>query len=248
MRTVNGGTASGWEIRRDAQLSDNAMEQHARALAVNMRVDGTARLKICGLSREISEMRQLAGRLMSQQEPTMAMEWLLDNARMVEARAAAVGREKTERLPAHGGVPRLLTLMHELVVHSDARISEERLMRSVRAFDEVQGLKMRELWKIPTALSMELCAAFLSVSRRVVRAAGQRRDADEWVQAILSGKAPDMKSMPREEAFFERALHLLHEQEMPEVRAQLEKWLGDRDMDAESLIHAEHERQAVDRL
>lgn len=122
-------------------------------------------------------MRQLAGRLMSQQEPTMAMEWLLDNARMVEARAAAVGREKTERLPAHGGVPRLLTLMHELVVHSDARISEERLMRSVRAFDEVQGLKMRELWKIPTALSMELCAAFLSVSRRVVRAAGQRRDA-----------------------------------------------------------------------
>ncbi len=248
MRTVNGGTASGWEIRRDAQLSDNAMEQHARALAVNMRVDGTAQLRICGLSREISKMRQLAGRLMSQQEPTMAMEWLLDNARMVEARAAAVGREKSERLPAHGGVPRLLTLMHELVVHSDARISEERLMRAVRAFDEVQGLKMHELWKIPTALSLELCAAFLSVSRRVVRAAGQRRDADEWVQAILSGKAPDMKSMPREEAFFERALHLLHEQEMPEVRAQLERWLGDRDMDAESLIHAEHERQAVDRL
>lgn len=247
MRTVKGKNVGGWDVRQDAQLSDSAMEQHARALAVNMRVDGAARRSGAGIAAALRRLRIRAVRLANQQEPTMAMEWLLDNARLVEERAAAI-KKRSERLPAGGGVPRLIILMHELVAHSDANVGQERLMRTVRAFDEVQGLTMRELWEVPAALTQELCAAFLSVSNRVIGSAEQRRDADEWVQAILEGKTPDMQAMPREEAFFERALHLLHEQEMPEVRAQLEKWLSDRDMRAEGLIHAEHERQAVDRL
>ena len=46
----------------------------------------------------------------------MAMEWLLDNARLVEERAAAI-KKRSERLPAGGGVPRLIILMHELDVY-----------------------------------------------------------------------------------------------------------------------------------
>ena len=52
-----------------------------------------------------------------------------------------------------------------LVAGGDELVTFDHLTAAVAAFDEIQPLTMRELWRIPEALRIELCAAFESVGQ-----------------------------------------------------------------------------------
>ncbi len=126
----------------------------------------------------------------------------------------------------------------------DERIAAERLTAAVAAFDEIQPLTMRELWRVPEALRVELCAAFASVGRRVVAAQRERLTAEDWV---LSGARTGALRGQRSGAFFERALQLTHEQDLPSRAARwISGWAGAAR--TRRVIRLEHERQALDKL
>ncbi|NLG24617.1 MAG: DUF3131 domain-containing protein, partial [Clostridiales bacterium] len=113
------------------------------------------------------------------------------------------------------------------------------------AFDEVRALTMDELWAVPAALRAALIEAYQIIARRTIEAQRQRAEAERWV---LAGARPDALGPRPAQAYLERALQLMHEQDMPDARMELERQLSLRDMDAQTLIRTEHERQAIDLL
>ncbi len=222
---------------------EDALGRRIRALAVTLNASERAPMRLGGarpralrvLSAEVARLSGYVG--------LPAMEWLRDNVRQVGE--SALSLRKGARLPASDGMPRVQHLARALVALGDELVTQERLVSAVAAFDEIQPLTMRELWRVPEALRIELCQAFELVGRQVIRAQRDRVDAEDWV---LSGAKVTTLRAQHSGAFFERALQLTHEQEMPSARRALDQWLGRRGEDSEVVIRLEHERQALDKL
>lgn len=238
-----------FELRdfRDVPLDDNAMERHARELAVSADWSGAARLSAVKL--RAADMRRIfstAGRLAASADAlTPSMEWLADNGRLMEAFAAPLSSLPKCRLPAHPGGIRIMELMRELVMHSDAGISPGRLVSSIRSFDEVRALTMDELWAAPAALRLALVDAYSAVAHRAIYSQRQWMAAEKWV---AGGADPRFMPPGASRPFLERALQLMHEQDMPAARNELERRIALSDESAQSLIQSEHERQAIERM
>ena len=222
---------------------EDALARRVRALAVTLTASDRAPMQLGGARPRA--LRILAAQVarLSGSPGAPAMEWLQDNVRAVGE--SALSLRKGAPLPASGGMPRVQHLARALVAGGDELVTAERLTNAVAAFDEIQPLTMRELWRIPEALRIELCQAFESVGQRVVWAQKERLTAEDWV---LSGARVGMLRAQRSGAFYERALQLTHEQEMPAARRALDQWLGRRGEDSEGIIRLEHERQALDKL
>ncbi len=222
---------------------EDALGRRVRALAVTLSAAERAPMRLSAarpraLNRLAADVARLSGA-----PGAPAMEWLRDNVRQVGE--SALSLRPGAPLPASDGCPRVQHLARALVAGGDERIAAERLTAAVAAFDEIQPLTMRELWRVPEALRVELCAAFASVGRRVVAAQRERLTAEDWV---LSGARTGALRGQRSGAFFERALQLTHEQDLPSARRALDQWLGRRGEDPEAVIRLEHERQALDKL
>ncbi len=238
----------GQPLRRDVPLDEQAMIAYARTLAQALKIDGAAHLRMrairpSALRRLSEEAHGLTG---PETAGTPAMEWLMDNARLIESQMHTLCADKGERLPAAQGVPRIQLLMRELVKHGDALVDKARLMGTLQAFDEVVPLRMAELWAAPSALKAELCAAFVSVGEQVLLAQRERLAAEEWVRL---GAHPDgIRQNRRSNTFYERALQLMHEQESPQSRRMLEDWLERHEAGAGAAIQLAHADQALSRL
>ncbi len=221
----------------------DALMRRVRALAVTLTASERAPMRLLGARPRA--LRALAAQVarLSGSPGVPAMEWLRDNVRQVGETALSLRRGAP--LPASGGMPRVQHLTRTLSAGGDELVTFERLTEAVSAFDEIQPLTMRELWRIPEALAVELCAAFESVGRRVVAAQRERQAAEDWVN---TGARLGALRARNSGAFFERALQLTHEQEMPAARRALDEWLGRRGEDSEVIIRLEHERQALDKL
>ncbi len=235
-------------LRRDVPLGDVALMEYVKTLPQTLRPDGAARLDGRGVRPGLLRALSFeAARLMEgETERPPAMEWFTDNARLVLAMARQLSRQKGERLPAVGGVPRVQLLMRELVKHSDAHIDEQLLCRAIAAFDEVQPLRMAEIWAAPMALRMELVDLFIQVSETVVSAQRDRAKAAEWTRQGAHRDALDQRRQSN--SFYEHALQLMHEQEMPKARQMLEEHLERREAGAEAAIQLAHAEQGMQRL
>jgi len=222
---------------------EDALARRVRALAVTLTASNRAPMRLGGAQSR--SLRSLAAQVasLSGSPGVPAMEWLRDNVRQVGESALSLRRGAP--LPASDGMPRVQHLARALVAGGDELVTFEHLTAATAAFDEIQPLTMRELWRIPEALRIELCRAFESVGQRVVWAQKERLIAEDWVQ---SGAKLGSLRAQRSGAFYERALQLTHEQEMPAARRALDQWLGRRGEDSEVVIRLEHERQALDKL
>ncbi|MEG2858809.1 MAG: glucoamylase family protein, partial [Clostridia bacterium] len=231
----------------DAALSDAAMLEYARSLAAQWSINGRARRAPGrGTAARLMKLGREAERLAAQSAVLPpAMRWLTDNIRWVEVEARDCAHEKGKRIPARDGMPRISRLMGGVVSHSDGLVTQARLTEVLQAFDRVQGLSMAEIWLAPRALRIALIASFDQMAQEVLSDQRARLSAEKWVNA----GAPVHELTGREScAFCERALKLLHEQESPEARMALEKWLDKRDGDSGISVHRAHERQAIGQL
>ena len=212
-----------------------------RALAVQLRVDGCARLTCPkSLAARIQELSREAGALLrASASATPALERLHQDARIMEACAAQARLDGGARLNAVGREPRVLVLMREIVSLGDAALSGERMLMALRAFDEVQALTMAELWAVPTALRRALAEGFCHSASAVLERARERLAAERFVEADGAGRMGDTP------AFFERALQLTVERELPGVRARLEERMTQLGESGERMIRQEHEAQAL---
>ena len=224
-----------------AERDEQSLARHMRALAVQLRVDGRARLTCPkSLAARIQELSREAGALLRESaSATPALERLHQDARIMEACAAQARLDGGARLSAVGREPRVLTLMREIVSLGDAALSGERMLMALRAFDEVQALTMAELWAVPTALRRALAEGFCHSASAVLERARERLAAERFVEVEGAGRMGDTP------AFFERALQLTVERELPGVRARLEERMAQLGESGERMIRQEHEAQAL---
>ncbi len=231
--------------QRGAPLDDAAMQQHMRSLAVSLNPDSAAHLKGCTRASLRAPLRTARALSDGSDSLPAALEWLIENGRLIEAFALSMGCSSPQKLPAVRGVPRITLIMRELVACSDAHITAERLCASLAAFDEVRALNMDELWAVPCALAAALSAEYLSVSSLAVWTQRDRLSALKWLE---EGAPLSPALLRRSSAFFECALKQMHEQDMPAKYQELTEWLLAHDRRAERIISLEHEKQALYRL
>ena len=141
-----------WE-KREAPLDDRAIQQHVRALAVTLNAARRAPLAACPEEEIRAVLSEAQGLCAEADTLPASLEWFCGNGRVAEALFAALlpaERKSRFRLPAReDGVPRVRVLLHEIVRHSDAALTEKRLTDCLSAFDEVRALEMSELWAVP---------------------------------------------------------------------------------------------------
>ncbi len=222
----------------DREADEIELARRMRALAVELRVDGGARLRLSGsipgrLRAALSEARRLDAAC---GDGGQALRRLVQDGRMLEALVNQAGAEGGVRLPAWEGKPRILWVAEAVV--SAGAVDEERLMRAVSAFDDVQALTMAELWAAPLAVRMVLARKTAGLAEAVLAFARQRMLAEKWIG--------EMKRLPddAEPAFFEHALHLASERELPEARKLLEEKLRSGKDGEGEMIRSAHSHEA----
>jgi len=182
-------------------FSVERLEQHARTLAAAQGVAGAPRRgravqpRIAENARVLVESyRDLAAAIKVERSITPAAEWLVDNFPILDEQL----REIRDDLPpgyyrglpklddGHlAGYPRVLGLAWAYVAHTDSRFDPESLRRMVRAYQEVEPLRIGELWAVAISLRILLVDNLRRLAVQVVRSRAERQMADELADGLL---------------------------------------------------------------
>jgi cyclic beta-1,2-glucan synthetase len=186
---------------------------------------------------------------------TPAANWLLDNSYVVEEAIAEVRRDLPPRfyrqLPLMPGrdVPRVLALAWLYVAHSDSAVSAEGFREVVSGFQEVQPLRIGELWALPSILRFVLVENLRRLALRVNRARDMRLLANLVADRIAA--TPESEDLAilsnygthaRDRTFATQLLHRLRDgsHTSSKALAWLESALESGGSDAEEITIGEH--------
>src|SRR5205814_3063670 len=89
------------------------------------------------------------------------------------------------------GVPRVYHLVLELVSHSHGRLDVESLQAFVAAYQEVQPLRLGELWAVPIMLRLALLENLRRVVAAITAGRRDREHATYWVEQMNEVAATD---------------------------------------------------------
>ena len=220
---------------------DFALARRMRALAVELRIGGRARLRLSqaglraarGVCREAESMRRRCA------DGGAALERLAQDARLMESCAAQARLDGVRGLPASDGRARIGRVLDALCGAGDLRLTRDRLLLALASFDDVQPLLMAELWAVPEAMRIALTRAWLGAAEIALGIARERELAERWANGAavgLRGRGP---------AFYEHALRLLAEREDAPRRAALERALAEMDCTPEQAVRRAHEQSSV---
>ncbi len=181
-------------------LNDTQLREHAKTLAQRHRV------QIEGGGEPLRPRLDLAERDLGQaftqvREATAhkrrvepAAEWLLDNFVLVKEQARIV-REGlpdaySRQLPilvggGDEGLPRILVIVRELVVHVDGRADERILGDFVRAYQTHAALTLGELWAMPVMLRLALIERMAVLGHSIMARLRDYAEAADWAQQML---------------------------------------------------------------
>ncbi len=190
---------------RSELFSSERMEQHAKSLAASQPVGGSKR-KRKSLRRRLgdnskrltADFRTLAHAANSGKQLTSAGEWFLDNFYVVEEQI----REVQKDLPADyynelpklsdgplAGYPRVYGIAWALIAHTDGAFDVDRLERFLRAYQEVEPLKIGELWAVAITLRITLVENLRRLAEIVVARLADGERAEAIAKRILSPSA-----------------------------------------------------------
>src|SRR5690242_4764830 len=196
--------ASPWDSRepiREELFSAERIEEHARSLAVAQPVTPepirgyplAARLAENGAIL-LDAYRSMVEAIDEGRALTPAAEWLVDNYHLVEKQI----REIRSDLPAGyyrqlpklaagplAGYPRVFGTAWAFVAHTDSRFDSEMLRRYVRAYQEVQPLRIGELWAVSITLRIVLIENLRRLAEQSVDSGVARRRADAVADRLL---------------------------------------------------------------
>ena len=126
---------------------------------------------------------------------TPAAEWFLDNFHLIEEQIRLarrhLPRSYDRELPrlANGttpGTPRVYHIALELISHAHGRVDAEGLRAFVGSYQEIQPLRLGELWAIPIMLRLALIENLRRVIRAVTTGRRDRDAAANWVANMLA--------------------------------------------------------------
>src|SRR5690606_20583226 len=127
-------------------------------------------------------------------DPDPAGEWLLDNFHVVQEHIqevrASLPRGFYRELPelAKGplaGYPRIYEIAITLISHSEARIDLDNVDRFVESFQEIEPLRIGELWAMPAMLRLALIESIRRMSLRTMKRLDEIESADHWVNRVM---------------------------------------------------------------
>lgn len=191
---------------------------------------------------------------------TPAAEWLLDNHYVVEEALQEVRRDFPRtfyrQLPVIGvaghEIPRTLALAWLYVAHTHSSVSRESLTAIVEGFQQIETLKIGELWALPSMVRYVLIENLRRISIRVERSRQMRRRANEAADELIRlGDASRCKAylqtleqLSEDNTFATQFLYRLRDgsQTSSLAIAWLEERLERAGTDAEEVLMAEHNR------
>ncbi len=256
---------------RSELFSAERLEQHARSLAANQPVHKST---IAGKSlvtrlRDNERVLLYAYRTITKtadesRSATPAAEWLLDNFHLVEQQVREVRADLPpgyyRELPKLSdgplaGYPRVLGLMWAFVAHTDSLFDAETLIRFVRAYQEVQPLRIGELWAVAITLRIVLVENLRRSAGRIVNRRSARAQADLVADRLLGVKdhvvdpaaLTPYEEAPFSEGFIVQLVQRLRDQD-PEATPAigwLERRLAREGTTADELVRLEHQRQGA---
>ena len=190
----------GAEPLRPELFSIDQLKRHAVRLAGQQKIDpGTGPDKL--LPRLAENERILldaydgvtAAAQMSQRI-VPAEVWLLDNFYLIEQQIRLARRHLprgySRQLPrlAQGplaGYPRVYELALELSSHQDGRLDADNATDFIAAYQDVEPLKLGELWAFPIMLRLALLENLCLVGLRILRRREERDVAIDWANRML---------------------------------------------------------------
>ncbi|MCL2545172.1 MAG: DUF3131 domain-containing protein, partial [Clostridia bacterium] len=243
---------------RDAALEDEALAAHLQAIASAQRPRGRARPH--GARRSARRMRRALALLdMSVGDAPEAgdllpgAQWLADNARTLEDAALSLTRElpRAKPLPLSGRQPRMQLLARELISHCDAKLHQGNIQGAVEAWQNVQPLRLRELWTLPLILRATLVELLSHLAVACAEAQRDRATATEWARQLAHADPATLQRRfaraPRSTCFFEHLLKCLRDQENAAALSWLDRQLDALDLRAQRVVEREHARQTLER-
>ncbi|MEE7561272.1 cyclic beta 1-2 glucan synthetase, partial [Xanthomonas sp. Kuri4-2] len=265
------------EPLRAALYGAEQMEAHGRALAASHRVGQTPAAAALLQQLKTNEVQLDAAiaqlMLMARDDVRInpAGEWLLDNYYLVEEQIRMArrhlpegySRELPHLLRGHSaGLPRVYALAREAIAHSDGRIDAVVLSRFIAAYQSVTPLTLGELWAIPIMLRLALIDNLRRMATQVMRDGEDHRLAADWARRLNRSASTSPKGLvlvvadmarsqpPLSGAFVAELTRGLHGRgallSMPV--AWVEQWVAEAGHSIESLVQAESQRQAADRV
>lgn len=195
------------EPLRDALLSPERLEEHARNLA-REQIAVERPLLAAALARRIDDnartlsdaYRRLAATAGAGEAISPAGEWIIDNYHLVERQVRDIRTDLPpgyyRRLPklasgALRGYPRILGALLAYIAHSDSHFNPDILCRYLCAYQQVVPLEIAELWAAPITLRILLLENLRRFAELAVLARDARRRADDTAEELLTAAVKD---------------------------------------------------------
>ncbi|MDO4357727.1 MAG: DUF3131 domain-containing protein, partial [Clostridia bacterium] len=217
-----------------AQWKDMRSAQEIRSKALELRVDGRARLSGIG-AMERSRFLHAVRRMGQLEQPVRALETWQSCLRVIRLNLSRSGRR--EELPACGGAPRIASMAQWLWDAGEEALTEEGFVALCAACAQAQPLTLREVWLLPQAVRLYALRAFFADTRALERMMAQRDAALNY----LAGGA----FRPEDDIFFETVLRASSDPEHAARCAEARRWLENAGESAEEKVDRAHEQQAA---
>ncbi|MBF0575130.1 GH36-type glycosyl hydrolase domain-containing protein [Dysgonomonas sp. GY617] len=261
---------------RDELFTIDQLIQHAKKLAseeklTSGRKDNFLLERLNYNDKVLRDFNKSTLILNKQENITPATKWLVDNFYLVEEHVQLARRhfpkKYSQELPClETGVskrlPRVYSIVLELLSHVDAQIDKESLKAFIEAYQTKSHLKLGELWAVPIMLRLALIENLQRIVSRLREKQSHRDIANAWVDKLqlMAKKRPsrlievvsDMakSNIPLSSAFVSEFCQRLSSQNpmLHIARRWLEQRLAEDGLTIEELIHLESQSQAADQL
>jgi len=262
---------------RGELLGTDRLADRARAVARAQRLRGTQQggarrtpllSRLDDTAHILADIRaRLAAATENNGDVGPAGDWLLDNAYVVEEHVREVRaslprtyyRELPELDSGHlAGYPRVYEIATTLIGHSEGRVDRANTDLFVSAFQEVQPLRIGELWAIPAMLRLALIENVRRMALRTVQRLDEIELADEWAARITrNGHGNGVATPaalneflaarpPLTPVFVSRFLRQVRQADETLLSlAWLEPWMSDVGVDADDAATRSNERLAL---
>lgn len=260
---------------RDAALSGEVLEDHARTIAREHSASKKPYMTNWPLSRMndsydviLSVCKSLNEDVALKRTVPPAAEWLLDNFYLVEEQVKIIRRDLRKKeyyqLPIlskgpQKGYARILAIAMELVSHTDGQIETGTLLKYLEAYQSHTVLLEKEISMIPIMIKLALIENIRIISEKIEEARVQWNLADEIFEKWQAEDAGDekmtnllfknnIKSMEEvNPSFIEHLFYRLRRsgKSYSNILGYIDEYLDKYNLTTETIAQKEHNVQAV---
>jgi cyclic beta-1,2-glucan synthetase len=194
-------------LNRRERFASDQIKRHATDLASEHRITQrsghahplwervrTADRSIDAISADLGDAAQ------REQSISLAAEWLLDNAYLIQRHIGDVQRNLSRRLydvlpvlagNAHAGEPRAYRLATEFVGDTDAELYEQDIVDFLLAYQAIAPLTIAELWAMPLMLRTALLETLSFRAIEIDLRQHEHERADLWASRLVNAARRD---------------------------------------------------------